>query len=123
MFELATKGTKEVILIEMVNRIGKDIGRSTRWGMLQDVSRFGVTTDVQTRAVEITDTGVKVEREGAEEEIAADTIVLAGGAESYNPLQEIIQKKGITCEVVGDANQVATAFDAVHNGFLAGREI
>ncbi|MBI4831330.1 MAG: FAD-dependent oxidoreductase [Candidatus Lindowbacteria bacterium] len=123
LFELATKGTKEIILLEMVDRVGKDIGRSTRWGMLQDLSRFGVKTDVETRALEITDAGVKVERGNTRELIPADTVVIAAGAKSFNPLQEVLEKKGIKCEVVGDAKQVATAFDAVHQGFLAGRSI
>jgi 2,4-dienoyl-CoA reductase (NADPH2) len=123
LFDLATKGTKEIVLLEMVDRVGKDIGRSTRWGMLQDLSRFGVRTDVETRALEITDNGVKIERGNGTEEIPADTVVIAAGAKSFNPLQEALEKKGVPCEVVGDAKQVATAFDAVHQGFLAGRAI
>jgi 2,4-dienoyl-CoA reductase (NADPH2) len=123
LYELATKGTKDVVLIEMVNKIGKDIGRSTRWGMLQDVSRLGITTDVETKALEITENSVKVEREGKTEEIPADTVVIAAGAQSHNPLQEMLESKGIACTVVGDAGQVNTAFDAVHQGFEAGRSI
>jgi 2,4-dienoyl-CoA reductase (NADPH2) len=123
LYELATKGTKDVVLIEMVKKIGKDIGRSTRWGMLQDVSRYGITTDVETKALEITENGVKVEREGRTEEIPADTVVIAAGAQSYNPLQEALESKGIACAVVGDAGQVNTAFDAVHQGFEAGRAV
>jgi 2,4-dienoyl-CoA reductase (NADPH2) len=123
LYDLALHGTKDVILIEMVNKVGTDIGRSTRWGMLQDMSRYGITTEVNTKALEITGTGVKVEREGAVEEIPANTVVIAAGAQSFNPLQEIIEGKGIPCQVVGDASQVATAFDAVHKGFRAGREV
>ena len=120
---LATKGSKEVVLIEMINKIGTDIGRSTRWGMLQDMSRMGITADVQTRAVKVTDTGVEVERGATIEEISADTVVLAGGAKSFNPLQELLEEKNIPHEVIGDAKQVATAFDAVHQGFAAGAKI
>ena len=123
LYELASRGTKEVILVEMVNKLGKDIGRSTRWGMLQDMNRFGIQADVMTRALEITDTGVKVERESTTEEISADTVVLAGGSQSFNPLQETLESKGITCQVVGDANLVNTAFDAIHQGFAAGRTV
>jgi 2,4-dienoyl-CoA reductase (NADPH2) len=123
LYQLATRGTKKIVLIEMINKIGKDIGRSTRWGMLQDMTRFGVKADVETRAVEITENGVKVEYGGAVEEIPADTVVTAGGAESFNPLQKLLEEKGIPFRVAGDAGRVATAFDAVHGGFAAGREI
>jgi 2,4-dienoyl-CoA reductase (NADPH2) len=123
LYELASRGTKQVTVIEMIDKVGKDIGRSTRWGMLQDLSRLGVVTDVQTRALEITETGVKVERNGAVEEMPADTVVIAAGARSYNPLKEMLDKTGIPYEVVGDAGQVGTAFEAVHQGHAAGRKL
>jgi len=123
LYELATQGTKDVVLIEMIKKIGKDIGLTTRWGMLQDMSRIGVKTNVSTKALEITPQGVTVEMAGEKETLPADTVVLAVGSESFNPLQESIEKKGISCQVVGDAHTVALAFDAVHNGFAAGRNI
>lgn len=123
LYELASRGTKQVILIEMVDKVGKDIGRSTRWGMLQDMTRFGIQTDVHTRALEITKTGVKVERNGDVEEIPADTVVIAAGAKPFNPLKTVIEEKGIPYKVVGDAQEVGLAFHAVHHGFAAGREI
>lgn len=123
LLELATHGTKDIVIVEMISKVGQDIGRSTKWGMLQDLSRSGVAIETNTRALEILDTGVKVEREGAVEEIPADTVVIAGGARSYNPLQEVLEAKGIPFEIAGDAGQVATAFEAAHNGFAAGRQI
>ncbi len=123
LYELATQGTKDVVLIEMIKKIGKDIGLSTRWGMLQDMGRVGVKTSVSTKALEITSEGVRVEMNGQTETIPADTVILAAGSESYNPLQGLVEKKGIPCQVVGDAQKVARAFEAVHNGFAAGKGI
>jgi 2,4-dienoyl-CoA reductase (NADPH2) len=121
--DLATRGTKKVTVIEMIDKIGKDFGKTTRWGMLQDVSRYGIETKVATRALEITKSGIKVEAGGKIEEIPADSIVLAAGARSDNALQAIIASKGIPCEVAGDANKIGMAFDAVHQGFAAGMKI
>ncbi len=123
LYELATQGTKDVMLIEMVKKIGKDIGLSTRWGMLQNMGRVGIRTNKNTKALEITNEGVRVEMNGQTETIPADTVVLAVGSESYNPLQELVEQKGIPCQVIGDAQKVALAFDAVHNGFAAGRNL
>ena len=39
------------------------------------------------------------------------------------PLQEALDKKGISCCVVGDAAAIGRAFDAVHQGAAAGRRI
>jgi len=123
LLELATRGTKEVILIEIIDKIGKDIGRTTRWAMMQDLSRGGVVVQKGTKALEVTPTGVKVERDGEVTELACDTVVLAAGSRSNNPLQEALEKKGIPCQVIGDAKKVGLAFDAVHSGFIAGRGI
>jgi 2,4-dienoyl-CoA reductase (NADPH2) len=123
LYELATRGTKEIVVLEMIDKMGKDIGKTTRWGILQDLSRNGIETRATTKALEITETGVKVEMDGNIEDIPADTVVLAAGAASYNPLQEFVDTKGIPCKVIGDADRVALAFDAVHQGFEAGRAI
>ena len=123
IFKLATKGTKDIVLLEMIDKIGKDIGKSTRWGMLQDLSRFGIKTSIETKALEITDKGVKVSSKQGEKIIPADTIVLAAGSFSYNPLEKILKKQGIEYKVIGDAGQIGLAFDAVHQGFKAGNEI
>lgn len=120
LYELATKGTKEVILVEMIGKVGKDIGRTSRWGMMQDLERYGVEVLVNTRAVEITEEGVRVECDGKETFIDADSVVLAAGALPNNELQEILDNKGIPYQVTGDAATIGTAFDAVHDGFLKG---
>jgi 2,4-dienoyl-CoA reductase (NADPH2) len=123
LYELATRGTKKIVVIEMIDKMGKDIGKTTRWGILQDLSRKGIETRAATKALGISETSVEIEVDGTVEEIPADTVVLAVGAGSYNPLQKLVDKKGIPCKVVGDAGKAAMAFDAVHQGFAAGREI
>ncbi len=121
--QLAIRGTKEIVLVEMIDKMGKDIGKTTRWGILQDLSRKGIKTLTTTSALEITKTGINVETDDQVKEILADTIVLAVGASSYNPLQEVLEKKGLPFQVAGDAGRVGLAFDAVHQGFAAGRKI
>ncbi len=123
LYALASRGTKEVVLLEMIGKIGQDIGRSTRWPMLQDTDRAGIEMRTATKALEITASSVKVETGSGVEEIPADTVVLAAGSEAYNPLQEALEKKGVSVKVVGDAMAPAKAFDAVHQGFAAGRNI
>jgi 2,4-dienoyl-CoA reductase (NADPH2) len=123
LFEMATRGTRQVTLVEMLDKVGKDIGKSTRWGMMQEMSRMGVTTVNRATVVEISLEGLKVEKDGRSETIPADTVVVAAGASSYNPLQKVVEKLGITFKVAGDAGKVALAFDAVHQGYRAGMEI
>ena len=123
LYDLASRGTKEVVLLEMIDKVGKDIGRSTRWPMLQDADRAGIEMRTTARALRINESSVEIETGSGVEEIPADTVVLAAGAEAYNPLQEALEKKGVPVQVVGDARTPAKAFDAVHQGFAAGRSI
>jgi len=123
IFKLATCGTKDIELIEMIDKIGKDIGKSTRWGMLQELSRFGVKTNIETKALEITDKGVRVSSKQRENIIPADTVVLAAGSVSYNPLEKILKNLNIEYKVIGDAEKIGQAFDAVHQGFRIGNAI
>ncbi|MCP4671645.1 MAG: NADH:flavin oxidoreductase, partial [Desulfobacula sp.] len=111
------------VLLEMIDKIGKDIGKSTRWGMLQELSRFGIETNIETKALVITPKGVKVSSKQGEAVIPADSVVLAAGSVSYNPLEKILKSQGIEYKVIGDAGQIGLAFDAVHQGFRAGNGI
>ena len=123
LYQMATQGTKEVILVEMLDKVGKDIGKSTRWGMMQDLSRIGVTTVIRATVVAITADGLEVEKDGKRETIAADSVVIAVGSGSHNPLQPVVEEKNIAFQVVGDAGRVGLAFDAVHQGYKAGMTI
>lgn len=123
LYDMATKGTKQITLVEMLDKVGKDIGKSTKWGMLQDLGRFHVQTMTQSKVIEITPEGVIIEQDGKAITLEADTVVVAAGSISNNPLEDLAKKKEIPFQVVGDAGRVATAFDAIHEGFTAGSQI
>ena len=80
LYEIATKGSKTSLLIEMPDKIGKDIGKSTKWVMMQDLGRFGIQSLANTKVIQITPEGLEVEQGGQVQQIKADTIVLAAGS-------------------------------------------
>jgi 2,4-dienoyl-CoA reductase-like NADH-dependent reductase (Old Yellow Enzyme family)/thioredoxin reductase len=123
LYRLATTGSKQVTLVEKLDRLGGNFGKTTRWTMLQDLKRFGVTSRTGVKVEEITAAGVVVEGATGRELIAADTVVLATGTRADNPLQEVCEQLGIPYQVIGDAAQPAMAFDAVHQGWRAGGEV
>lgn len=123
LYGLATKGSKEVTVIEMLEDLGKNFGKSTRWGMMQDVERYGVKTRASARVLEIKADCVTVEHGGQVEDIPAESVVLAVGTRPFNPLQAVVTAKGIALRVVGDAVRPAMVFDAIHEGYKAGCEI
>ncbi len=124
LYELAVNGTKEVTLIEMIDRIGQGLGKTTRWTLLQDMQRTAVKVMPATKALEITPDGVMVETgNGRRQELPADTVVLGVGTQPFHPLAATLEKLQIPYTTVGDADQVATAFEAMHSGFRAGLAI
>lgn len=123
LYEMATRGTKQVTVIEMIDKVGKDIGKSTRWGMLQEMERHGIQALTGAKALEITAEGVKIAVGEEERIVPADTVVLAAGAIPRNPLEPDLIDSGIPYQVVGDAGGVGLAFDAVHQGYQAARNL
>ena len=123
LHSLCLGGSKEVVLVEMLERLGQDIGKSTRWTMLQELKRFGVQVRTKTRALEIGAPGVKVDCGGEEQFLPADSVVLAVGSDPYNPLQAELESLGLTCRVVGDASQPAQAMQAIHAGYGLGKSL
>ena len=121
--EIAVQGTKEVTVLEMLEKTGKDIGKSTRWVIMSDLSRYNVKTVTEAKALKISESSVTVERDGKVEEIPCDTVVMATGSVPENSIKESLDKLGITYEITGDAKQIGLAFHAVHDGFAAGRAI
>lgn len=122
--EMSLQGTKQVILLEMLAKLGRDIGKSSRWAMLQNLQRYRVQARTKTKVLEILQQGVQVQnRNGGEEFIPADSVVLAAGSRSDNALQETAQELGLEYHVVGDAQQVGQAFDAIHKGYALGARL
>jgi len=120
---LLYRGLKRITVLEMLKKAGQDIGLSTRWTILQDLSRLGVRILSKTRAKEITDRGVLMEREGREELIPGDTVVLATGARPSSSLYDQIKGRVKEVHVIGDAKSPRKALEAVAEGFAVGRTI
>lgn len=124
LLELATRGSHEVVLIEALGAVGADIGKSTRWTMLQDMKRLGVDARTGTRALAIEPGGVRVEGDaGLATLIEADHVVLALGARSVTSLLTDLESSGVPTTTCGDAREVATALEAVHSGHKAGSSV
>jgi 2,4-dienoyl-CoA reductase (NADPH2) len=119
LYRLATKGIRQVTLVEMLDELGRNFGRTTRWGMLLDVEKAGITTLTETAVKAIRPEGVLLQKDGAEQLLEADSVVLAVGTRSSNELERVLQVRGLPYRLVGDAAKPAMVFDAVHQGFMA----
>jgi len=123
LYRLATRGNREICIVEMIDKLGRNFGKTTRWTMLQDLERYGVQSRTKVKVTEITATGVLIETAGTTELLPADTVVLAVGTRAENPLQSLCEELQIPCVSIGDARKPAMVFDAVHQGHKAGQEV
>ncbi|MFH1090023.1 MAG: FAD-dependent oxidoreductase [Pseudomonadota bacterium] len=121
--ELLNKGNKEVTVVEMAKRAGQDIGASTRWIVMAELKRLGVSIRTGTKALGITPEGLKVETEGGPDFLPADSIVIAAGSKPENRLAGDIQGLVPEVHLVGDAKEPRNALEAIREGFMVGLKI
>ncbi len=120
---LMNQGNKEVTVLEMENKAGKDIGLSTRWTVLSEIRRLGVRVVTEAKALRFTEEGVEMEKGGESTLVHADSIVPAMGSKSVHPLVEDLE--GVVPELytVGDAKEPRNALEAIREGFAAGLRV
>lgn len=120
LVKLASKGIKEVTVIEMRRSAGADIGQSTRWTILQDLHRYGVKVITGAVAEEIKPSGVYIKKGEQRELVEADTVVMAVGSRPESSLCEMLKENVKEIYMVGDAVSPRKALDAIYDGFTAG---
>jgi 2,4-dienoyl-CoA reductase (NADPH2) len=121
--ELVTRGTRKVYLLEMLDKIGNDIGRTNRWVFLKELRLLGVEIITNATVTAITDSGVVYRREDAEVALKVDNLVLALGATPNDELEEALSKAQVSFTKIGDVKQPRHILAAVHEGFLAASAI
>lgn len=120
IIRLATQGTRRVTLVEMARKIGADIGKSTLWGVIQDLARYGVELLKSAEVVRITADAVVVKTGDGERELPCDHVVLATGVEVQAELGTTLAEAGFEVQVIGDAKLPRKALEAIHEGFDLG---
>lgn len=117
--QLATRGTREVTILEKLDRVGGDIGRSNRWVFLKELHLLGIKVVTCADVREISDQGVIYEKRGEPHLLPVDNVVLALGNTANTELEEALKASGLKYVKVGDVNNPRTVMTAIHEGFLA----
>jgi 2,4-dienoyl-CoA reductase (NADPH2) len=120
--ELLNRGNKQVCVVEMTKKAGQDLGSSTRWIVVAELKRLGVTMISGAKAIGVTEGGLRIQKEDREEILPADSIVIATGSKSENALASL---KDLVPELhlIGDAKSPRNALEAIREGFLTGAKI
>ena len=107
----------------MTKKAGVDIGLTTKWTIMAELKRLGVTIVTETRVVGVTQDGVRTEGKEGPGFIFADTVVIAAGSRSENNLAGLLKDMVSEIHVVGDAKSPRNALTAIREGFEVGLTI
>ncbi|MDY6906128.1 MAG: FAD-dependent oxidoreductase [Thermodesulfobacteriota bacterium] len=112
---------KDVTQVEMLDKMGHNIGPGTKWVVLKCIQECGVEQMNHFQVKEITEKGVVGEINGEPTIVTADTVVVAIGSKSNTELLDKLS--GYNVIAVGDAKQPRKIVFAVHEGYMAARNL
>ena len=118
---LADRG-KEVIVVEMLGKIGQDLEHISRMYLKQRINQKGVKIITRTTVKGIDLNGVIVQDDAKSYLIPSDTVVIATGSKPKDILVSSLKGK-IPLKAIGDCVKCRTILEAVHEGSLAARQI
>ena len=120
LWDLAVRARRPITVLEMLPKVGRDIGRSTRWTVLDDLRRAGVELKTEMEVREITDSGVAARQNGSEVCIPAESVIIAVGVHSNDSIYRDLEAQGgYEMYRIGDASSPRKAIDAIREGYEA----
>lgn len=115
---------KQVVVVEMMDEIGRDVEPASRHLLLKRLREKGVDCLTGLRVERVTEQGlIAVDRHWKSHVVPCDAIVLALGVVPVDGLGRRLDAAGIECFKVGDCRRPGTILDAIHDGFCIGNEI
>ncbi|MFP4477517.1 MAG: FAD-dependent oxidoreductase [Desulfatibacillaceae bacterium] len=121
--ELLFKGSSKVTVFEMLEKAGKDVGRSTKWVLFDNLKRHGVKVLTGAKVTGIENGTVSYEHEGEAKSEAFDNVIVASGSRPVTRMTAALKEMGVPHVAVGDCVSVGQINDAIHGGFLAALSI
>ncbi len=117
--KLCFSGTSRVTIFEMSGKAGSGIGKSTKWAILSDLDKLGVTIKTDRNIMSVEDGKVQYMHDGQIVEEQFDTIVIAAGSVPRIDAERTIRESGIPYVKIGDCDGGSNIGDAVHSAYLA----
>lgn len=111
---------KKVTIVELKSELCRDAPFLHHEALLQELKDHGVTTYVKTPCLEIREDGVVVRRDGTEELLCADTVILAAGVKARIEEAESLRDAAVDFRRIGDCKRARKVYDAIHEGYDAG---
>jgi 2-enoate reductase len=118
---LAQKG-KKVSIVEILSTIARDMYMANRMHLLRLLSEAGVKVMTETRVTKITKAGIVIiDKDGHQEDLKADTIVLAVGLKPKADLIDSLTEQAPEVYLIGDCSEPRKVIQAIREGFRLAR--
>lgn len=122
--ELLAGLNRKVTIVEMSDEIAKDEHLSIKIFLHERLNKLGVNMLPNTTVKALSNGEATVDIDGVEQKLEGfDSIILAVGAKSYNPLEKALRNTGQNVHVIGDAKEANTITEAVYDGAKLGISI
>jgi 2,4-dienoyl-CoA reductase (NADPH2) len=113
---LASKANK-VKVFDADEMMGIDLGRTSRWVILQHLKEKDVELNVNSRVVEIDTKYITVLQDGKYRHVNANTVVLATRPQPRDRLAVQLRKKGVRVETIGSMTKPMNLLEVIHSSF------
>lgn len=122
--EMLANQNRQVTIVEMKDEIATEEHPDIRFLTHQRPIKYGINILTSTKVKALSKGNVTVEKEGKEQTLTGfDSIILAVGTKSYNPLEKPMQETGKKIHIIGDANKAGNITDAIYQAAKLGVSI
>lgn len=119
LWQLAYRGNKQITVFEKMPRAGSGVGRSSIWGLMNELRKHGVKLVTRTSVASFKDGLLTYERDGVLNSDHYDNLIIAVGSQPVRKVADDLAKTGIPYAVIGDSVRPGQITDAIHQGYLA----
>ena len=115
----------DVTIVEMNDEVAKDLGAIRKICVMESLSKSNIKSETSARLTRIGDGFIAVDRDGEEEYILADSVVMAIGAKAkaHDEIKNECEKLSIPCHVIGDTKRARRAINSIREAYEVAREI
>ncbi len=116
-------GSSKVTVFEMMSKVGKDVGKSTKWILMSNLKRYGVKIKTNAKVISVKNGNVEFEENDKKTHEQFDNVILALGSIPVQDIEKQLKNHTINFSTIGDCVIPGKINNAIHGGFLAATKI
>ena len=120
VFSKWIKGNRNVTLIEMLPKLGLNVGRTTRGFLIGHIMKLGIKTITNANIMKFEGKRLEYDHAGQPQTLEGiDTFILATGVTPNTDLHDKVKASNPSFKIykIGDCKKARTMMEAIHEGF------